>query len=367
MADTPEQARRALLQNALQAVEQLKGKLDAIEHARTEPIAIVGLGCRFPGGAVGPDAYWSRLEAGFDAVTGVPADRWSPDVYAEIDAEAAAKMPPPRAGFIDRIDEFDAQFFGIAPREAIWMDPQHRIVLEVAWEALEHAGIAPESLRGSRTGVFLGITAGDYALNAMEAAKSRLGVHIVSGITPNAAAGRIAYLLGLHGPCMAIDTACSSSLTAIHVACQSLRNRESQVAIAGKARSSATRARSAPTKGTMPRAITSMRMAATPCRTKRFIPTGGVIMPISASVTSSTPNQIGSRPSAPTSGYTAPSVSRIIDRLSIRQPRRMRMTRRMTSTAIGGRPELAIHSAIAWGTPPRDMKILSISAPSRIR
>jgi acyl transferase domain-containing protein/acyl carrier protein/SAM-dependent methyltransferase len=230
---TQDQARRALLQNALQAVEQLQGKLDAAEHARTEPIAIVGLGCRFPGGADSPEAYWSLLESGFDAVTAVPADRWSPDVYAEIDPETAAKMPPPRAGFLKRIDEFDAQFFGIAPREAIWMDPQHRFVLEVAWEALEHAGIAPEQLRGTRTGVFLGITAGDYALNAMEAARSRLGVHIVSGITPNAAAGRVAYLLGLHGPCMAIDTACSSSLTAIHLACQSLRNGESSVAIAG--------------------------------------------------------------------------------------------------------------------------------------
>ena len=230
---TADQARRALLQNALQAVEQLKGTLDAVEYARTEPIAVVGLGCRFPGGADGPDAYWSRLEKGFDAVTGVPADRWSPDVYAEIDPEAAAKMPAPRAGFLERIDAFDAQFFGIAPREAIWMDPQHRMVLEVAWEALEHAGVAPDALRGTRTGVFLGITAGDYALNAMEAARSRLGVHIVSGITPNAAAGRVAYLLGLHGPCMAIDTACSSSLTAIHVACQSLRNGESSVAIAG--------------------------------------------------------------------------------------------------------------------------------------
>ena len=142
-------------------------------------------------------------------------------------------MPVQHGGFLPRIDQFDAHFFGITPREAVWMDPQQRLVLEVAWDALENAGIAPASVRGTQTGVFLGITAGDYAFHAIQAGRSRLGVHIVSGITANAAAGRIAYFLGTHGPCMAIDTACSSSLTAVHVACQSLRSGESQIALAG--------------------------------------------------------------------------------------------------------------------------------------
>jgi acyl transferase domain-containing protein len=225
-------ARRALLQNALTTVDRLQSKLDAMERSRREPIAIVGLGCRFPGGET-PDAYWQLLENGVDAVREVPADRWTPEAYADVDPVAAAEMPTQRGGFLPRLDLFDPLFFGITPREAIWMDPQQRMVLEVCWEALEDAGVAPSSLRGSQTGVFVGITAGDYGYHAMQAGRSRMGVHIVSGITPNAAAGRVAYLLGLHGPCMAIDTACSSSLTAIHIACQSLRTGESQMALAG--------------------------------------------------------------------------------------------------------------------------------------
>ena len=234
MSDQPQDAaRRALLQNALKTVERLQSKLDAAERARHEPIAIVGLGCRFPGAADTADAYWRLLENGVDAVTEVPTDRWRPEAYVEIDPVAAAEMPVQHGGFLRRIDEFDPYFFGISPREAIWMDPQQRLVLEVAWEALESAAVAPSALRGTQTGVFLGITAGDYGFHAMQAGRSRMGVHIVSGITPNAAAGRVAYFLGLHGPCMAIDTACSSSLTAIHVACQSLRTGESNLALAG--------------------------------------------------------------------------------------------------------------------------------------
>jgi acyl transferase domain-containing protein/acyl carrier protein len=224
--------RRALLKEALDAVERLQARVDALESQRAEPIAIIGLACRFPGGASTPEAYWALLRDGIDAVTEVPADRWDAQTWARLAApgNTATKY---YGGFLEDIDRFDPQFFGISPREASTMDPQQRLLLEVVWEALERAGQAPDRLAGSRTGVFVGITTSDYSELVRGAGSDALDVYVATGNAHNVAAGRVSYVLGLRGPCMAVDTACSSSLTAVHLACQSLRAGESRMALAG--------------------------------------------------------------------------------------------------------------------------------------
>ncbi|HEX6270322.1 MAG TPA: amino acid adenylation domain-containing protein [Anaerolineales bacterium] len=196
-----------------------------------EPIAIIGLSCRFPG-AENPEAFWQLLRNGVDAISEIPPDRWDVDSFYAPDPGTPGKLASRWGGFIHGTDLFDPQFFGISPREASRMDPQQRILLEVAWEALENAYIPPHSLAGSRTGVFVGISSYDY---------SRLQFGDLEGIdtyagTGNAhsiAANRLSYLFDLRGPSMAVDTACSSSLVAAHLACQSLRNGESDLTLAG--------------------------------------------------------------------------------------------------------------------------------------
>lgn len=222
--------RRALLQNALQAIEELQGKLDAVERAKIEPIAIIGLSCRFPGGANSPEAYWQLLREGRDAIQEVPSDRYN--ILSSIN-DGMSEGNKWFGGFLDGLDQFEPGFFGISPREANTMDPQQRLVLEVTWEALERAGILPESLIDSQTGVFIGITASDYGQIAVNAGAETMDVYTATGSALNVTAGRVAYTLGLHGPTLAVDTACSSSMTAIHLACQSLRVRESNLALAG--------------------------------------------------------------------------------------------------------------------------------------
>ncbi len=225
--------RRALLSSALQKLEQMQAKLDAAERAQKEPIAIVGLGCRFPGGANDPERYWELLHNGVNAVREVPADRWNVDDYYDPDPDAPGKSYTRYGGFLDQIDQFDPQFFGISPREAVTLDPQQRLVLEVAWEALEHAGLSPARLRGSSTGVFIGIGSSDYAQLQMPAGVESIDAYTGSGGGLCFAAGRLSYCLGLQGPAVAVDTACSSSLVAVHQACQSLRSSECRVALAG--------------------------------------------------------------------------------------------------------------------------------------
>ncbi len=227
-----EQSRRALLEQALSAIDDLQARLEVAERAQREPVAIVGMGCRYPGGVIDLASYWRVLEQGVDAVTEVPATRWNVDEYLDPDPAAPGRMSIRFGGFLDRVDEFDAGFFGIAPREAATIDPQQRLVLEVAWEALEVAGCAPDRLVGSPTGVFLGITANDYG-QVLKNAGEMNDIYVATGNTLNAAAGRLAFTLGLQGPCMSVDTACSSSLVAVHLACQSLRSGESSLAIAG--------------------------------------------------------------------------------------------------------------------------------------
>jgi acyl transferase domain-containing protein len=225
--------RRQLLREALDAVERMQSKLDVAERVRHEPIAIVGMACRFPGGVNSPDDYWNLLRAGVDAVSEVPSERWTREACRRLDPKAGDAMPTQYGGFLRDVDRFDAQFFGISPREAATMDPQQRIVLETSWEALERAGVPADVLAGSLTGVFIGITTGDYAQVVRDADPTNLDVYFATGNAHNAAAGRVSYTLGLRGPAVAVDTACSSSLVATHLACQSLRLGESNLALAG--------------------------------------------------------------------------------------------------------------------------------------
>jgi len=216
---------------ALLAVE-LQAKLEAREGAASEPIAIIGLGCRVPG-ASSPAEFWRLLERGGDAITEVPRDRWDVDAYFDPDQDAPGKISTRFGGFVGAVDRFDAQFFGITPREAASMDPQQRLLLEVAWEALEDAGQAPDRLAGSPTGVFVGVCSADYFHQLVRGEATQLDAHMATGSAYSVAAGRLSYLLGLRGPNMAVDTSCSSSLVAVHLACQSLHKRECRMALAG--------------------------------------------------------------------------------------------------------------------------------------
>ncbi|HSP81206.1 MAG TPA: SDR family NAD(P)-dependent oxidoreductase, partial [Myxococcaceae bacterium] len=202
------------------------------DAASDEPIAIVGMACRLPGGVETPEAFWRLLREGTDAISEIPADRWKVEDWYDADPEAPGKMYVKAGGFLREVDRFEPQFFGISPREAESMDPQQRLLLEVAWEALERAGQDPSALRDSRTGVFVGITASDYARLMLSGEPSALDAYFASGTSLNVAAGRLSYTLGLRGPSMAVDTACSSSLVALHLACQSLRSGESAMALA---------------------------------------------------------------------------------------------------------------------------------------
>ncbi|WP_338866153.1 type I polyketide synthase [Myxococcus stipitatus] len=216
---------------ALLALE-LKSKLDALEGARSEPVALIGMACRFPGGAVDPESFWRVLRDGVDAVTEVPPSRWTQEDAARCGPEARQKPGARWGAFLDEVDRFDAEFFGISPREAHHMDPQQRLLLEVAWEALEDAGQDVSKLTGSRTGVFAGVYNDDYAKLEL-GTPSDQDASSVTGTINSVVAGRLSYLLDLQGPCMVVDTACSSSLVALHLACQSLRAGECSMALAG--------------------------------------------------------------------------------------------------------------------------------------
>ncbi len=201
--------------------------------ALSEPIAIIGVACRFPGGANTPEAFWEKLCQGYDAIVEVPATRWNIDAVYDPDPETPGKTYCRYGGFLEPVDQFDPHVFGISPREAEYMDPQHRLLLEVSWEALERAGYSLDRAEGSATGVFVGITLNDYYQLMQHATHESVQAYGVTGGPLNAAAGRIAYTLGLTGPALAVDTACSSSLVALHQACQSLRLGECTMALAG--------------------------------------------------------------------------------------------------------------------------------------
>ncbi len=235
MTQTPSTRDLSPLQQAFHIIQKLEGELHQEKQKASEPIAIIGMGCRFPG-ATTPEAFWDMLSQGQDAVTEIPLSRWDIKAYYDPDPDAVGKMYIRSAAFLAQVDQFDASFFGIAPKEATRLDPQQRLLLEVTWEALERAGIAPQQLMGTQTGVFLGIGQNDYANLLLHAGMAdQIGPYDATGTGFCYASGRLSYSLGLQGPNLAVDTACSSSLVAIHLACQSLRSRDCDLALVGAA------------------------------------------------------------------------------------------------------------------------------------
>jgi acyl transferase domain-containing protein/acyl carrier protein len=227
--------RRSIITDALRRIDELNARLEIAEKGDTEPIAVVGMGCRFPGGVNNPDQYWQLLTEERSGIVRVPSERWDADAFYSENRDVPGTICTRDGGFLTgwKPDEFDAEFFGISPREAAAMDPQQRLLLEVAWEALENAGIPPQSIRGTQTSAFIGLTTNDYSLTFARTLRYEdIDPYIPFGNAANFAAGRLSYFLGVRGPAVVVDTACSSSLVSIHLACQSLRRRESDTALA---------------------------------------------------------------------------------------------------------------------------------------
>ncbi|MBS1799659.1 MAG: polyketide synthase, partial [Acidobacteria bacterium] len=217
------------LKLAFLALERAQARIRELESSQPEPIAIVGMGCRIPGGEGGVEDYWRLLRQGISAVGEGVVTRLA-DSLRDRPLPESAKY----AALLERVDLFDPRHFGISPREAVGVDPQQRLLLEVCWEAIEDAGIDPESLYQTQTGVYMGLSSHDYAqLQLRGGDTNAINPHFASGVASSVAAGRISYVLGLNGPAVSLDTACSSSLVAVHLACEGLRNGECSAALAG--------------------------------------------------------------------------------------------------------------------------------------